>query len=157
MTDYFRKEVGEGHPLERLRHLMLKMGEFNQTEDASGTQPNSVHEKTRRKQTHLDHQLGYVDSQKGEYKAALLHYDQVVKTALANLSENDSSLARTYNNMASVYYSMGGYTSALAFYKKSLEIEKKSLSSNHPTLATTYNNIGSVHSSMDDYSKARIL
>ncbi|CAF3948996.1 unnamed protein product, partial [Rotaria magnacalcarata] len=154
LTDHFRKEFGEGTPLDRLGHLMLRLGEFNQAEEIFDIQLNREGEKTWRKQAHLNHQLGYVYGHKGEHKAALTYYNKALDMELAHLPEDDSSLAPTYNNIASVYHSMGDNASALSYYKKALEIETKFHSADHPLIATTYNNLGSVHSSLGDYAAA---
>ncbi|CAF0898521.1 unnamed protein product [Rotaria sordida] len=101
LTDHFRKEIEGGTPLDRIGHLMLKMGEFNQAEKIYDAQLNSENEKPWRKQVHLNHQLGYVYSEKDDYIAALSYYQKALDIERANVSEQDSSLASTYNNMAS--------------------------------------------------------
>ncbi|UJR11106.1 hypothetical protein I4U23_015288, partial [Adineta vaga] len=79
LGDYMRKELGEGDPLSRLGHLMLKMGEFDQAHDIYGTQVDSTDEENANKHFHLNHQLGYVFSAKGDYKTALAYYDKALR------------------------------------------------------------------------------
>ncbi|CAF3925960.1 unnamed protein product, partial [Rotaria sp. Silwood2] len=154
LTDYMRKELGEGTSLNKLGHLMLKMGEFNQAEEIYAPQLDSTDEKNWRKHAHLNNQLGYIYSQKGDYKAALSCYEKTLKTELDFLPPDDSSLGVTYNNIASVQNSMGNYSLALSSYKKALEIEEKSLPPDHPTLATTCSNIGLAHKTLADFVNA---
>ncbi|CAF4198702.1 unnamed protein product, partial [Adineta steineri] len=75
LSDYMRKELGEGNSLSKLGHLMLKMGEFDQAHDIYGSQLDSSDKQNWRRHSYLNHQLGWVFSQKGEYKTALSYYE----------------------------------------------------------------------------------
>ncbi|CAF3773994.1 unnamed protein product, partial [Rotaria sordida] len=154
IADYMRKELGQGTPMDKLGHLMLKMGEFNQAEEIYAPQLDSTDEKNWRRHSHLNHQLGYVNSEKGDYKTALLFYEKALKSELDFLPSDDPSLATTYNNIAGVHESLGDYRSALSSYQKALDIKEKSLPPDHPALATTYSNIGLVHKTLADFASA---
>ncbi|CAF3160698.1 unnamed protein product [Rotaria sp. Silwood2] len=107
LTDYFRKEIEGSSPWAKLGHLMLKMGEFNQAEELYAPQLHTTDEKNWRQHAHLNHQLGYIYGERGDYKTALSYYEKTLKIELEFLSPDDSSLAVTYNNIASVQNSMG--------------------------------------------------
>ncbi|CAF5154463.1 unnamed protein product, partial [Rotaria sp. Silwood1] len=154
LTDYFRKEIEGSTAWERLGHLMLKMGEFSQAEELYAPQLDATDEKNGRNHAHLNNQLGYIYSQKDDYKTALSYYEKTLKVELEFLPPDDSSLAVTYNNIATVQNLMGYYSSALSSYEKALEIEDKSLPPDHSTLATTYSNIGLVHKTLADFKSA---
>ncbi|CAF3038924.1 unnamed protein product [Rotaria sp. Silwood2] len=154
IADYMRKELGKGTSLDKLGHLMLKMGELSQAEEIYAPQLDSTDEKNWRRHSHLNHQLGCVYSEKGDYKTAILYYEKALKGELDFLPSDDPSLAPTYNNIAGVHESLGDYGSALSSYQKALEIEEKSLPPDHPTLATTYSNIGLMHKTLADFASA---
>ncbi|UJR11078.1 hypothetical protein I4U23_015260 [Adineta vaga] len=80
LADYMRKELGEGSPLSKLGHLMIKMGEFDQAHNIYGTQLQSTDETNKRRQFHLNHQLAYVFNEK-DYTAALRHAEKSVNSA----------------------------------------------------------------------------
>ncbi|CAF4300576.1 unnamed protein product, partial [Rotaria sordida] len=105
IADYMRNELGQGTPMDKLGHLMLKMGEFNQAEEIYAPQLDSTDENNWRRHSHLNHQLGYVNSEKGDYKTALLFYEKALKSELDFLPSDDPSLATTYNNIAGVHES----------------------------------------------------
>ncbi|CAF0917022.1 unnamed protein product [Adineta steineri] len=157
LSDYMRKELGEGNSLSKLGHLMLKMGEFDQAHDIYGSQLDSTDKQNWRRHSYLNHQLGWVFSQKGEYKAALSYYEKALNGELNFVQPDDPLLAPTYHNIAGVHQSLGDYTAALASYQKALAIEEKSLPCDDPLLATTYTSIGLVHRKLAKYDKALSL
>ncbi|CAF1580533.1 unnamed protein product, partial [Adineta ricciae] len=154
LGDYMRKELGEGDSMSKLGHLMLKMGEYDQAHDIYATQFGSREKNNAQTQSHINHQLGYVFSAKGDYKTALIYYEKALQGKVDAVGAEDSSLAPTYNNIAGVYQSLGDYPSALSSYHKTLSIEEKSLSTDDLALATTYGNIGLVHRLLADYKQA---
>ena len=83
------------------------MGEFNQAEEIYAPQLDSTDENNWRRHAHLNHQLGYVFSEKGDYKTALLYYEKTLKNELDFLPPDDPSLGTTYNNIAGVYILIG--------------------------------------------------
>ena len=80
--------------------------------------------------------------------------EKSLEIKLKNLGENHASVATSYNNIGSVWYSKGNYDKALEYYEKCLSIDLKTLGENHADVATSYNNIGSVWSSKENYGKA---
>ncbi|CAF4487526.1 unnamed protein product, partial [Rotaria sp. Silwood2] len=123
IADYMRKELGKGTSLDKLGHIMLKMGELSQAEEIYAPQLDSTDGENWRKHSHLNHQLGYVYSEKGDYKTAILYYEKALKSELDFLPSDDPSLASTYNNIAGVHESWGHYRYALSSYQKALEIQ----------------------------------
>jgi tetratricopeptide (TPR) repeat protein len=74
----------------------------------------------------------------GNYSLALSYYQMALQIQKKSFSNDDPSLAITYNNIGAVYNSMRNYPAVLSYYKETLKIEQKSLPSNHPSLAATY-------------------
>ena len=61
------------------------------------------------------------------------------------LGANHPSVATSYNNMGSVYYSQGNYPKALEMYQKALGIWLEVYGENHSEVATLYDYICSVY------------
>lgn len=75
-------------------------------------------------------------------------------TAVKYLKTNSKNAASVYNNLGTLYKSIGNYDSSLYFHNKTLLIrqEKKDTMG----LAYSYNNIGLTHKHSGDYKKALI-
>ena len=58
--------------------------------------------------------------------------------------EDHADVATSYNNLASVYNSLGEYNEAKELYEKALTICKKIFGEDHADVATSYNNLASV-------------
>jgi len=91
---------------------------------------------------------------KALYKEALESYNKALEKQLAIFGETNTVIAMTYNNIGSVYQSIGNYNKALEYYNKSLNIRLNLFGEDNPYTATTYNNIGFVYSRIGDYNKA---
>ncbi|CAF2969236.1 unnamed protein product [Rotaria sp. Silwood2] len=106
LTDYMRKELGEGTSLSKLDHLMLKMGEFNQAEEIYAPQLDSTDEKNWQKHAHLNNQLGYIYRQKGDYKAALSYYQKALEIRQKTLPSNHPGFGTIYSNSGGLHQDM---------------------------------------------------
>ncbi|CAF2640612.1 unnamed protein product [Rotaria sp. Silwood2] len=60
---------------------------------------------------------------------------------LASLSVDHSDIARSFNNTAGIYHSIGCYEDGLWFCKNALNIYLKRMPENHPNLAILYGNM----------------
>lgn len=67
--------------------------------------------------------------------------------------ENEE-IAKSYNNLGSVYWQQGDYEKAFEYDSKALNIRKEVLGEEHPNTAESYNNIGSVYHKQGNYEKA---
>ena len=152
LSERIRTEVVGETGWKRLGHLLIKLNHFDKAEELY----NALLEQTNdeRRKVNYYNQLGCIKDGQGDYCQALVYYEKAREMKEKILSENDPSLATSYNNIAGVYYHLGEYIKALSFYEKALQIRQISLSPNHLDLATTYNNIGLVHCDLTDYSKA---
>ena len=60
--------------------------------------------------------------------------------------EHNAHVARSYNELASAYYSLGEYNQAKEFFEKhSVMIRKKIYGEDHVEVATSYDNLASVY------------
>ncbi|CAF3133191.1 unnamed protein product [Rotaria socialis] len=138
LTEYLRKNIEGSTSLYRICSLTTMMAEWQTAEVINKalfkTAPNDNVEQV----TFLNTNLGQINF-------------------LKSLPSNHPSLATTYNNIASVHFSMAQYSKAQSSFEMAREIQQKSLPPNHPSLANTYNNIGLMHKSMGEYSQAKSL
>jgi len=70
------------------------------------------------------------------------------------LGENHNDVARSYNNIGTVYDDKGEHDKALEYHFKSLQIQKEIFGEKHPDVASSYNNIGIVYYEKGEYDKA---
>ena len=65
------------------------------------------------------------------------------------------SVATSYNNLASVYESLGEYSQAKELNEKAMMIYKKVFGEDHAYVATSYDNLASVYSNLGNQNKAK--
>ena len=154
LTNYIQKEIQGGTGWHRLGYLLLKIGKFDKAEEIyQMLLDRSLQDNDLVSLGFLYSQLGLIKHYKEEYNEALKFYDKKLSSGEL-LPVNYPDLAATYNNIASVYVSMGKCSDALPYYMQTLEIEKEHLSPNDPDLALTYNNIGKMHKENGNYKDA---
>ncbi|CAF4255241.1 unnamed protein product [Rotaria socialis] len=69
-------------------------------------------------------------------------------------TEQDWSIAASYNNIGRVYHYKTDFRLALEYYKKASEIRLKTLPENHHDIAASFYNIAKVQKSLKDYRSA---
>ncbi|CAF4091610.1 unnamed protein product [Adineta steineri] len=153
LTDQIRQETfPDEEGWYRLGLLLIKMGHFNKAQEVYEV---LLHQATdENDKANIYHQLGCIKDSQGEYREALVSYENALTIRQQSLPSSHPDLADSYNNIGTVHNSMGDYPKALSYYEKALEIRQQSLPFNHPHLASSYNNIGLVYRNMGDYSKA---
>ncbi|CAF3663159.1 unnamed protein product [Adineta steineri] len=152
LTDRIREEASGSTGWRRLGTLLLIISQFNKAEELYNVLLEQKSDESEK--AYYYHQLGYIKHNQGDYKKAILYYEQAVEIREKFLPSNHRDLATSYNNIGSVFNRIGEYSKALSYYEKALEIREKFLPSSHPDLASSYNNIGSVYNRMGEYSKA---
>ncbi|CAF3918870.1 unnamed protein product [Adineta steineri] len=155
LTDWIREEAAGITGWQRLGHLLLKIGQFNQAEELYNALLKQASDESEKALYY--NQLGGVHFNQGNYEKAARYFEQGLEICQKALPSKHSHLATSCNNIGSVYKKMGEYSKALLFYEKDFEICQKTLPSDHPKLATSCNNIGSVYKKMGDYSKALLF
>ena len=65
-----------------------------------------------------------------------------------------STVAKSLNNIGTVFNDMKKYTEAISFFRKSLEIEKETLGEIHSATARSLNNIGVAYYKMGSFEEA---
>ncbi|CAF1357369.1 unnamed protein product [Adineta steineri] len=152
LTDWIREEAAGITGWQRLGHLLLKIGQFNQAEELYNVLLEQASDESEKALYY--NQLGGVHFNQGNYEKAARYFEQGLEICQKILSSDHPTLATSCNNIGSVYKKMGDYSKALLFYGKALEICRKALPPNHPHLAISCNNIGLVYDNMGEYSKA---
>ena len=152
LTEHIGKELEGSTGLERVGQLLIRVGQLSKAEELYVTLFEQASDSNDRAQ--CNHQIGYIQSQQGNYKGALSNYGKALEFYRKTLREDHPTLAMCYNNIGGVHDSMRQHADALLFYERALAIRLKSLSRNHPDVATSYNNIGGVHESKGEYAKA---
>jgi tetratricopeptide (TPR) repeat protein len=66
-------------------------------------------------------------------------------------------VAKSLNNLATLYFMQGQYAQAELFYKQSLEVIEKALGPDHPDLATTLENLAELFRKTNRISEAELL
>jgi tetratricopeptide (TPR) repeat protein len=152
LTDRMREETRGSTGWHRLGMLLIKLGKFDKAEQVYKALFDLTTDDNEK--ALLYHQLGLIKRNQGDYKEALLSYQNALEVYQRTLPQDHPDVATLYNNIGQVYNNIGDYSKALGFYQTSLEIYQKTLPSDHPSLAIPYNNIGLVQKFMGDYSKA---
>ncbi|CAF0984445.1 unnamed protein product [Adineta ricciae] len=154
LTKHIRDKISRSTGWHTLGALFLQTGDFHQAEALYRTLLMNVEEDDFNEIAFLNHQLGRVYSDMGEYSKALEYYEKDLEISKQSLPPTHSDLATSYSNIGGVYSDMGEYSKALEYYEKAHKIYAQSLPPTHPDLATSYSNIGRVYSHMGEYSKA---
>lgn len=150
-----RTEIEGGHAWYRLSRLLLKIGKFTEATDVLTELLNAMPENNWKYLGAINHQLGLINGEKGDYKMALLFYNTALKHLHHNFPIDHRSLGTTYNAIGEIHREQGNNLQALLYYQKTLEYFEKSFMFIHPwEFGILYSNIGQVFRSMGDYSTA---
>ena len=69
--------------------------------------------------------------------------------------EDHIDTASSYNDLASVYTSLGEYNQAKELLEKALVIWKKLYGEDHAEVATSYDNLASVYNRLGEFNQAK--
>jgi tetratricopeptide (TPR) repeat protein len=94
--------------------------------------------------------------QRGDYEEAVGQTKAAVKEA-EDFGEQDSRLAGTLNNLATLYESLGRHGKAEPLYKRSLAITEKARGPEHPDLAAILNNLAGLYQAQGRIGEAEPL
>ncbi len=89
-----------------------------------------------------------------KFNIAFIFWENCLEISRRAFGDNHPDTAISYNNIGSIYSSLGNYNSALEYYTKTLAIQKRIFGEDHPDTAMSYNNIGSIYDSLDNYDSA---
>ncbi len=98
----------------------------------------------------LEHTLGTIYSQKGEYAQASFHLLSCI--AMQEKSGDLYRLSQSYNNLAAVYWGQGDYDEAAHYLSESLRVNQR-IGHTYGT-AMCYNNLGVIYYTLGDYLRA---
>jgi tetratricopeptide (TPR) repeat protein len=90
--------------------------------------------------------------EKGEYDKAI----QTFQRCLSDFAdvEDAECLARTFHDMAVVYWKQGDNAKSVVFHEKALAIDLKVLGAEHPNVASSYVGMANVYDDQGNYIKA---
>ncbi|CAH3136879.1 unnamed protein product, partial [Pocillopora meandrina] len=90
-----------------------------------------------------------------EFRAALVYGKWLLKIQMKQLGPEHVDVARSYNNLGTLYKALGDTDEAKDWYKRALEIRLKKLGPEHVDVATSYNNLGTLHKALGDTDEAK--
>ena len=80
----------------------------------------------------------------GNYERAVVVAKKALEVAEKNAGPDHADVARSLNNLASLYQTQGQYARAEPLYQRALAISEKALGPDHPDVATSLNNLASL-------------
>lgn len=92
----------------------------------------------------------------GKYTEAERLFSEALSAA-KNIDNNESQLARTYNDLGTVYKELGKYTQAEEVLTKAISLIEKSEGSESPLMGFALNNLATVYGSQAKYTEAEDL
>jgi len=98
----------------------------------------------------VNHELGRIATEQGDYTAALLYFQESLNDYRKN--NDPDGVAKMNNNIASLFSSIENYQFATDYYLKALEYYQ--LTNNLKGKASILNNLGTVQESMGNYKQA---
>ncbi len=102
----------------------------------------------------LLHIKGLICGNKGDYDDAINFLNKSIEYRIEANGENDTTLAKTYNNIGTFFFYKGKYYKALKYYQKALEISMLRKIKDNRAIATYYQNIGIIFAIKGDFDKA---
>jgi tetratricopeptide (TPR) repeat protein len=154
LMEYIRVEIQGSTDIHRMGQLMIKMGQFDRAQQIYHRLMGQTSDDEYEEIAHLNHQLGFLRREKGDFINALSFYQKTLSVMEKYPPREDRNLATIYHNIGLVHQAVGEQSVALKCLKKTLDIEERCLSPDDPHLASTYCNMGLLHHEMKDYSTA---
>ena len=102
----------------------------------------------------LLHIKGTIYGNKGDYDDAINFLNKSIIYRTEANGENDTTLAKTYNNIGTFFFYKGKYYKALKYYQKALEISMLRKIKDESAIATYFQNIGIIFAIRGDFDKA---
>lgn len=90
----------------------------------------------------------------GMYKECRVVQKELLDVRLSILGQEHTDVAKSYNNIGSVFMHLGDISNALEYHQKALRIWSSVYDECHPAVSTSYNNIGLAHFHLGAYSTA---
>lgn len=102
--------------------------------------------------------IGYIRQRSGSATAAetMAAYQDALRIKQNILGSDSLSVAKTMNNIGSVYFSVGEFEPALSTYTEAHRIMTHNLGDDHLDVATLHSNIGDVHLARSQYDTALV-
>lgn len=97
---------------------------------------------------------GIINNNGGQYQKALRYHQKALQIKKEILSPNDSSIAKSYINIAGVFHAIGKLELALKANEKALSIIHRTLPNDSMKIANILNNIAGIYIDEQKYDKA---
>ncbi|UJR19101.1 hypothetical protein I4U23_022232 [Adineta vaga] len=147
LNEKIRREIRGNSPRYRLSHLLGKMGKFNDATDVLLELLNTISENDWIFRAAIDHQLGVMHRERGEYDVALLFYNAALKylhplkIQEENLLSDHLYKAYTYASMAKVFYGLFDDENVFENLKFAFEIALRDKTPAHKEALETFREI----------------
>ncbi|CAF2991378.1 unnamed protein product [Rotaria sp. Silwood2] len=150
LTNYIRNELQQSIGWNKLGHLMIKIGKFNQAREIYHQLFHLISNKDWKGRALIYSYFGLIHKEKGENNKALSFYNRSIQIFEKYFFHDYQNRAINYGNIGEVYRNMGKYPDSLSYYQKALELQNLFLPYDHPYRGIIYNDIALVYSQLGD-------
>ena len=155
LTEQIQTQIEGPTPLHRLGALLIRLNKLDKAEEVCRQAMES--QRTPLEEAHIYHQLGQIESSRGNYLKAITLYIEASTIYIERLGSEHQNIATIYCDLGSAYRDLGKYDQALKYYQKALPIYQTKLPDNHLIIGICYNNIADVYENMNDYQQALVF
>lgn len=152
LTKCIEEEIEAPTPWHRLARLLLRLEKYADAEQIYHRLISQSRDNQER--IMLFEQLGMAKAGQRQYQQALGYYKESLKHSEESSATYQSDLARSYNNIASIYCKLKRYPEALSDCEKALNVWERIRPASEFNLADSYNAIALVYIKMSRYPEA---
>jgi tetratricopeptide (TPR) repeat protein len=145
LTERFRLEMVDIPPHQKLMHLLIRMGEYQQAEQIALFYMKPLTEGPAASLFNRSMIHWVAGDQETAHKMCVEGLELERRT----LSPNDPKLIQTYGKLAYIYSTTGRINKALECYLRYVEIER-----DRPSIASAYGSIGRIYEIKDEFYSA---
>jgi tetratricopeptide (TPR) repeat protein len=158
LAKFIRDEIGEAAGWVRMAGLMIKMGKFDKAVEIYNTLLETIANDDRENFAislpSIISNTAAAHASLGNYSISLEYLKAILGTMEELLSSNHPLLAKTYNNIGTLYRLTHEYSTALSYYEKPIEIIQNVSPIDETELAISHCNMGGVYESLGNYPSA---
>jgi tetratricopeptide (TPR) repeat protein len=155
LTDFIRSEIQGPNATHRLASYMLNVSEWDKAKEIFEVILRDVMPKSKNELSYIEHSLGSIHDEKGDFEQALTHYRKSLDIDMSYLPKDHPQLAPTYANLAVLSEKQGKFELAMEHYRHALTIELKSPHPDQQKIASRYMNMGDLLRQLGRFEEAR--